>query len=551
MGDGLSKSFRPLAEVFGLADVRRLGLAYVASLIGLWAYGVCVSVYAFEIGGAALVGVATVIQLIPAAVVAPLAAVLADRYPRRRVMLSTDLTRSVLIAAAAGAIALDLPPVVVFVLAGVVMIVSTAFEPAKNAILPSLVERPEQLTATNVAMSTLESTSRFIGPALGGLMLAFASVQAAFAVTAALLLCSAALIARIGTEPPTEADPQDEKKGDDGMWAETVAGFRAIGGDWRLRTLIGLLGAQVLIYGALTVLTVAAAIDLLGMGRAGVGYLNSASGVGGLIGALATLTLTGKRGLGSLFGLGIFAWGAPIIVFGLIAEPVVALVMLGLVGAANTLVDTTNLTLLQRVAPERVLARVFGVMESVIVGALGVGALIAPLLISGFGIKGALIAVGVVLPVLALAFRPALARIDAEVPPPRRELDLLEAIPMFAPLGAVTLEQLAAALEPISFPQGAEIIRQGEAGERFYIIERGEVEVFEDARLARRQGAGEYFGEIALLRDIPRTANVVAIGEVETFALGRKEFLDAVALHPLSGEAAELVAATRLGGVRR
>ena len=184
----LADSVGALADVFRTPDLRRLGFAYFTSLVALWAYGIAISVYAFQIGGVTLVGGAAVIRLVPAAAVAPFAAILADRYPRRRVLMLTDLTRAVLIAGASVAIALGAPPVLVFCIAGMNTIVSTAFEPAKNSLLPSLAARPEQLTAANTAIGAFESSSIFVGPALGGLVLAVGSIQLAMAMTGVLLL---------------------------------------------------------------------------------------------------------------------------------------------------------------------------------------------------------------------------------------------------------------------------------------------------------------------------------------------------------------------------
>ena len=122
--DHLGESLGLLGDVLRTPDIRRLGLAYIFSLVGLWAYGVAVSVYAFRIGGATLVGIAAVIRLLPAAAFAPLVAVLADRYPRRSVLISTDLSRALLISLAAIAVLVNLP-LALFVLAGVVVIVGT------------------------------------------------------------------------------------------------------------------------------------------------------------------------------------------------------------------------------------------------------------------------------------------------------------------------------------------------------------------------------------------------------------------------------------------
>ncbi len=548
----LADSLGALADVYRTADLRRLGFAYLTSLVALWAYGIAISVYAFQIGGVTLVGGAAVIRLVPAAIVAPFAAILADRHSRRRILMLTDLSRAALIAGASAAIALHAPPVLVFCIAGLNTIVSTAFEPAKNSLLPSLAARPEQLTAANTAIGTFESSSIFIGPALGGLVLALGSIQLAMAMTGALLLFSAAQIARIGHRAADRSSGgADGESRQEGRLNEAFAGFRAIAADWKLRTLFGLFGAQLFVDGLLMVLSVSAAIDLLGMGESGVGFLNSAIGIGGLVGAVVTLALTGRGGLASLFALGLAGWGIPIALIGVLPYPVVALILLALLGVANTLIDATALTLLQRAAPEKVRGRIFGVLESIIIGSIALGTLIAPVLIHGLGIRGALIASGTLLPLLALVGLPALRRIDAETPTPSRAVEMLRGIPMFAPLGPVPIEELAGRLAPVRFQAGEKIICQGETGDLFYVISSGEVEVYEDGELARREGVGEHFGEIALLRDIPRTATVVAKTGVELLGLEREDFLAAVTRDRLSTQAAEVVIATRLGSVAR
>jgi MFS family permease len=547
----LAQALGALSGVLRSPNLRRLELAYAASLIGLWAYSVAIVIYAFELGGATLVGVSAVVRLLPAAVAAPFAAMLADRHSRRRVMLVTDLVRSLLVAAIAVSVAADLPATVVFSLAGAMAVVSTAFEPAKNALLPSLVADPDQLTAANVATSTLESSAIFAGPALGGVVFALASAEAALAVTAGLLLCSAALLARIEAagahEPVVNAGdgPREE-----GLVAELLGGGRAIAADWRLALVMGLLSAQLLVDGAIGVFVVVIALDVLELGRGAVGLLDSAAGLGGLVGALAALAVIGQRGLAATFGFGVAAWGAPLLLIAAWPEPAVAFAAFGLVGVANTVVDSSGFTLLQRASPDELRGRVFGVFETLAIMAVGLGSLIASVLIAALDTVATLVVVGAFLPTLALVAWPALRRLDAETPMPGPETDLLRGIPMFAPLAPASLEQLASQLERLRFPAGSVVIRQGDPGDRFYVIEDGEVEVFEDGVRVRRQGVGDFFGEIALVRDMPRTATVVAHTDLELLALEREPFIATVTGHARTREAADAVIRARLGSVR-
>jgi MFS family permease len=240
----------------------------------------------------------------------------------------------------------------------------------------------------------------------------------------------------------------------------------------------------------------------------------------------------------------------PIALIGVWPHEAPALVLLAVLGVGNTLVDVAALTLLQRAAPDEVLARVFGVIESLLVAALGLGAILAPLLVSLFGIRGALLATGALLPVLTVFAWPRLARIDSEVTMPERELALLRRLPMFAPLPASTLEHLARSLRPLRVRAGEEIVREGAPGDRFYVLASGEADVSVGGRPASKLGPGDYFGEIALLREVPRTATVVARTNVELYSLDRDEFVAAVTGHPESREAADAVIGARLGSLR-
>lgn len=541
----LRESLRALADVFGNPGLRRLELAWVGSVTGEWAYAVALAVFAYDAGGATAVGVVALLRFMPSAVVAPFAAVLADRYPRQRVMLSADLIRAGALAGAAAVALADGPAPAVYALAALVAVVSTAFQPAQAALIPILARDPRELTAANVASSTVESVGSFAGPAIGGLLLAATSAGVVFAVTAGAFVWSALNVVRIPASPPTREEGAEEA-----LHREALAGFRAIFGVPSLRLVVGLYSAQTLVAGALNVLVVVAALELLDLGRSGPGLLNSAIGIGGLLGAGVALGLVGLRGLGTAFAFGLVLWGLPLILFGAWPEAAPALLFLGLLGVGNTLVDVSGLTLLQRTAPPDVLGRVFGVLESLVVGTLGLGAILAPVLVSLFGVRWALVATGLLLPVLALASWARLHAIDARALVPERELELLRGLPLFAPLPPATLEHLAASLVRVRAAPGMEITRQGEAGDRFYVVDEGELDVTIDGKPVSTLRAGDHFGEIALLREVPRTATVTARIDSSLLALERDEFVSAVTGHPASREAADAVVAARLGRLR-
>lgn len=541
----LGESAAAFAEVFRNPGLRRVELAWAGSVAGDWAYAVALAVYAYEAGGAAAVGLVGLIRFVPAAVAAPFAGIIADRFRRERVMLAADLVRAVALAAAAVAVFADAPPALVYVLAAVVSVVAMAFRPAQAAVLPSLARSPDELTAANVASTTIESVGSFAGPALGGFLLAATDAGVVFAVTAGTFLWSAALVSRISTkarEPRPPAGP--------GLLAEATAGFRAITSDSPLRVLTLLFSAQTLVAGALNVLIVVLALELLDVGNAGVGWLNAAVGAGGIAGAALALALVGRRRLAGDFGLGLILWGAPIALIAVFPDLVPALVLLAVVGVGNTIADIAGLTLLQRAIPDEVLARAFGVLESLWVGTIGLGAVLVPPLIAALGERGALLATGALLPVLAALYWRRLAAIDKEAPPATRELALLRAIPLFAPLPVPTIEHLARSLVPVRVEAGQAVLRQGEAGDRFFVIGSGRATITADGRSLRTLEAGDHFGEIALLRDVPRTASVTAQTELELYALERDEFVAAVTGHSASAEAADAVIGARLGSLR-
>jgi len=539
----LRQSFVAFREVFRNPGLRRLQLAYGGSVLGTWAWAIGVVVYAYEHGGAGAVGLVGLIRWTAGAVASPFGAVLGDRYDRRTVMVCSDVARVFLIGAAAADAALHGPPAVIYLVIGLSAIAASPFRPAEAALTPALARTPEELTAANVVASTVESLGIFGGPAIGGVLLAVSGPGTVFFATAGTILWSAILIAGLHPQP-------QERRPPDAIGEEVLVGVRTIVRDRHLRLLIGLFSAQTFVDGMLNVLIVVIALKLLNAGKAGVGFLNSAVGVGGLIGALVAAALVGRGRLASDFGLGIVVWGLPIALVAVWPNEVFALVLLAIVGIGNTIVDVSGMTLLQRGAPEEVLARVFGAMEGILLLTLGLGAIVAPAVLSLLGTRGALIVAGALLPLIAIPAWPALAAIDRSADVPVHRLELLRELPMFAPLPESTLEQLAKRLAEADIPAGENVFRQGEMGDRFYVVDRGVLEVLIDGKDPIVLEPGDFFGEIALLRDVPRTATVRARTDAHLYTLGRNEFIPAVTGYAPSREAADKVIGMRLGTAR-
>ena len=533
----------PIVSALGVAvrneNVRRVQLAWGAAITAEWAHFVALGVFAYEQGGTSAVGVAGLVRLLPAAVLAPFAASLGDRFRRERFLLVIMLVGSGgLAASAAASFAGERVPV--FGFAAFVGISSTLVRPALQALLPSLARTPEELIASNGASSTVESLGTLAGPLLAGALVALTNVGVVFIGGAAMLLGAAALLGRVRVEGRDTLAAVVE--------TETVrrmigAGFRAIARAPRPRLLVGLVAAQAFVRGCLNVLIVVVVFRVLHGGAAEVGYLTAAVGVGGLIGGVGAITLGGRR-LAVVFGLALVFWGLPIMLIAPGPYLAAAILMLAIVGVANSVEDVAVFTLLQRIVPDDLLTRVLGLLWGLAMGAVAIGSIAAPAVVEAVGPRAAFVVVGMILPLLALATYRRLVEIDRAVAP-APELELICRVPMFEPLSIAVKERLAATLVPVSVSAGETVIRAGDVGDRFYIVAGGELDI-DAGGLHGAAREGDYFGEIALLRDVPRTANVKAAIDSQLYALQRAAFLEAVTGHSAAHAAGQEVAEARL-----
>jgi hypothetical protein len=323
--------------------------------------------------------------------------------------------------------------------------------------------------------------------------------------------------------------------------------MRALAAEPDPRLIIVLFACQAFVRGLLNVLLVVAAFRLLDVGESGVGFLNAAFGAGGLVGGLAGLGLVGLRRLARPFAAGLVMWGLPIALVAAWPHAGWTAVCLAAVGAGNALLDISGFTLVQRGIDDAVLARVFGVFEILVIAAVGVGSIVGPVLVDRLGPRTALVVAGSILPLLTALTWPRLRAVDASVAVPERQLQLLQSIALFSPLPPTTLERLAAQLSPVAAAPGTELVREGDDGDLFYVIAAGEVEVSRVGKHVRELGPGDYFGEIALLRDVPRGATCTATTQAELFALGRERFVSAVTGNRRCAVEIESVIDDRLG----
>lgn len=528
-------------RVFANPRVRNLQLAGAGSTLGIWAYGVALPVYAYHAGGARAVGLLFFARFVLAALASPWLGLLADRRSRRSVMLASDLLRTGLMAGMTLVAIAGGSAYVVYVLAVTSTVIASSWGPAQAALMPSLVNSPEELTAANLVGNTISSVGMFAGPALGGVLLALSGPAAVFALTGALTLWSAAFVLRIPRDPPPERPAERPH-----FLAELMAGFATVLRVPALRVVIGLNAVQAMIDGALEVLLVVLALQLLHGGNATLGWLNTAIGIGSIAGAAVVAVVAARRRLAGGFAIGLLLSSAPLVALAAVSSLAPALVLVGVLGVGAVFCQVNGVTLLQRSTENEVMGRVFAVLEGMLLAGLAIGSIATPGLVSWLGPRGALIAAGAVLPVLLVWLWPSLRRIDDEAVIAEEPLELLRRIELFAELPEPVLERLAAGATPISVAAGQVVVSRGEVGNHFYAIAAGKAVVELDDGTSRELAPGDSFGEIALLRDVPRTATVRALEPLRLFAVERDEFLIAVTGHGPTLATAENIVMSRL-----
>ncbi len=515
-------------------DLRRAQLSFLGAWTAEWAFTVALGIVAYRDGGATAVGLVGLLRMVPSAVLTPLLSPLADRGRRERVLVLVSAVRGAATAGAALVVGLGGPTAVVYGLAVVSTVAATLYRPAHSALLPSLCRTGHELAGANVVRGLLDSLATLVGPLLAAVLLGYSGVTVVFAVSAGASWWAALLLLRLRYEAP----PRPPAPAGVHLVGEAVEGIRAVARNGDLALVVVLAAAQTFTRGALTVLTVVVAIDLLGTGEPGAGTLTAAIGAGAVLGSLAASLLVGTRALGAWFALGVTLWGLPVVLIGAFPAEAAALLLLACVGVGNALIDVGGFTLLGRTAPDDVLARVFGVLESLVALAMGSGAIVAALVVDAAGVRTALVAVGLVCPVAAAVAWRRLRRLDRSIGVRDRDIGLLRGVEALGVLPLPAVEQLARHLEPVTVPAGDVVFQQGDTGDRYYVVEAGTATVVGDGRVVATLGPGEGFGEIALLRSTRRTATVRAVTDLRLQTLRADQFIPIVLGYPPSAREA-------------
>jgi MFS family permease len=524
----------PFRETLRSPDLRRAELAFGILWASEWGFQVALSVIAFRDGGAAAVGIVAALRMVPAAVLAPVASAIADRLPRDRVLIAAGLARAAVLAGATVTLAAGMPTAATYALAVLATAAFTVVRPAHSALLPALARSPQELTSATVVRGLMDSAGTLAGPAIAAAVLAFASPEVVVGLVAGASAWAAGLIALIRYEPPPRVEAPRRA-----LLHETLEGLSAMahGGDARL--VAGLAVVQIFVRGALTVLVVVLALEQLGAGDAGVGWLTAAIGAGAVAGSLGAGLLADGRNLGRWEGVGVALWGFPLLACAAAPEYAPALVFFAVAGVGNALVDVGLFTLPVRQVPDERLGRFFGVLESLGCVALAAGALVAPLAVDALGVRGALAAIGAVAPLATALAWPALRRIDHGMRARDAVVAVLRGSALLRPLPVPAIERLAKRSARLEVPAGSPVFAEGDVGDAFYVIAGGRATVSQGGQEIRTLDSGDGFGEIALLRPVERTATVTAARDLTLQAVTRADFLTAVTGFRPSAAAAE------------
>ncbi len=508
-------------------SLARLLAGEFISGIGDWLYLVAILVVVYaESESPVLLGIVGAARILPYVLLSVPAGMAADRFDRRMVLLVTDVARGLLMLVLVAMVTVGAPTLAIIGISILAACFSTFFGPAIASLLPTLVDERD-LGPANSAWATLDNIAFIVGPAIAGVLLASGGLQLAFLLNAVSFGVVAVVLWRL--KVPKRQEPAAAASVDEPAPAR---GFRDL-----VRPLAGpfvLDAATSVVGGGISVMTVVIAVDVLGAGEAGTGYLNAATGVGGVVAGVAGGALLARR-LHVPLLLGGTVGGLGLAALALTGDLALAMIAIGVAVAGLLLLEIVNTTLIQRIVPDELRGRAMGVLQTSSAVLYAAGSLVMPLLADAIGVTPVLVGAGMLI-VLGVVGALLLSREAEEAAPIGPERSKLLEHPIFAGLPTPRLEAAARELTEVPMAAGDVVIRQGDAADRFYLVADGELRVTQtrDAKPVelRRLGPGDVFGEIGLLNRSPRTATVTALSDGRLLALDGDAFLELVSSGP-------------------
>ena len=511
-------------------DMRILIASFLIDQVGSWSFVVVIAVYIFDrTHSTQWLAVLGICRWAPGLLLASYGGVIADRYERVTILITSSLVSAVLMAGIAVGVATDAPIVLILVLVALSAASLAPYRPAAGALTPEIVGEKD-LAAANSIFSGLENLVVVVGPGIGGLLLLTGQPTIGVAINAASFLVAAALVARLRVRSTGSAAEEGN------ALQQFAVGLKALGAQPVALAIILFCALDSAVYGATSVLYAPLSIRL-GTGANGYSYLLAGAALGGVLGAGLANRLSSASRLAPVIMGSICLQALPFLVTIPVRSPALACALQVVSGVGMVIVDVLALTSLQRDLSGDVLSRVLGVFDTLVLGGILLASLATGILLAHADLNVALIAVGLGIPVIALTGLPTLLRADrtsaAVAARLRPRVELLSRLDLLAGADHNTLERLAAAGEEVTLPAGSVVIREGDEPDALWILERGELSVSAvgdggEPRELPPVTAPGYVGELGLLHGIPRTATVRTRAESTLLRIDGQEFLSAL-----------------------
>ncbi len=529
----------PYRTLLGNQSLTNLTAAFACITIAEWGYVTALSVFAFRQSGALAVGLVG-LRLFFSSGSAFISSAFVPRWRVGRVLSLIGAARFTGVAVSAALAASGAPFVFLLVLLYLDGLVAGPYRPAQSALVPTLARSPKELVSSAMALSTVKTLSQAVGAVVGGTLLSLTSPEVVFGGGSGLFFCAAVITWRFrkGAAATTKATSPRRI-------LTTLSETARLSRGPNVRSILMLSGLRTFVRGMWSAIAVIASLKLLHAGSTGVGLLMMASGIGSLAAAPLSARLVTMRRLGTPAAIALVACGAPLAVIAGIPVLGVAAALIAAWGIGMAVADVATSSMLHRLLEAPAVPRVTAAIEAAKLALEGTGGFLAPLLVSLFSVRIALIIAAVPLPFVVVSGWRSLHRVDAEAAERARLIELLHSVPFLRPLDMASLDGLVARLVPIVIPEpGTDIVVQGDAGDSFYVVERGSAEVLIDGFVISFVVAGDGFGERSLLRNVPRTATVRSREPTHLLMLSREDFLAAVL-----GQEADEVPEVEAGGV--